>query len=106
HNINLLDSFFAEDFADHDVDSTWGLKELKAGFAEWYARFPDSHAQIDYMLADGDTVMAKIRLTGTMHNPQSGQATGKSMDMQGVAIFGLKNNKIVHRWRYFDNYLM
>jgi len=109
HNADLVDSFFTADFVDHQMDPApaLGMEGMKSSMKEFFAAYPDAHVKAEFMIAEGDTVMAKLVMTGTNSGPLKGMAaTNKSIDIQGIAVFALKGNKFSARWRYFDDLKM
>lgn len=107
HNPTAVDSFCAADFVDHNPDpghSGKGTAELKTSFGDFFTAFPDVHVKTNFMVAEGDTVVAHVTLTGTNSGTLGGMpATNKSMTVDGVDIIHLKDGKAVERWGVFDN---
>ena len=68
---------------------------------------PDVHMTTEYMIASGDTVFAKIKMTGT-NSGGTGQmpATNKSFDVEGVDIIVMKDGKAAERWGYAEEMKM
>src|SRR3954468_10192857 len=68
HNADMVDSFCTADFVDHNPDmgrTGKGIDDLKASFKDFFAGFPDVHMTPDFMVAEGDKVVAHITVTGT-----------------------------------------
>jgi steroid delta-isomerase-like uncharacterized protein len=105
HNANLVDSFFTASFIDHDESSDPITSDsLKKGFEMFFAAFPDVRLEPHFLLADGDTVMARVTMKGTNTGPMMGMpATNKAIDIDGAVIFVIKDGRIAERWRYFDD---
>ncbi len=111
HNVDMVDSFFTSDFVDHQLEpekSKIGAEGVKAAFKnDFFTSFPDAHLKVHFMLASGDTVMAKVTMTGTNTGLLNGKpATNKSINFDGIAVFVLRDNKIAERWRFFNDVLM
>ena len=65
--------------------------------------FPDRTDTIEQMIADGDMVGMQFRVTGTHQGNFFGiPATGRSIDIQEVAIMRLEDGKIVEGWFMAD----
>ena len=65
--------------------------------------FPDRADTIEQMIADGDMVGMQFRVQGTHEGNFFGiPATGKSIDIQEVAIMRLEDGKIVEGWFMAD----
>ena len=110
HNAEMVDSFFTADVKDHMDELSEpivGADSMKSGFREFFATFPDAHLQTHFMVAEGDTVVAKVTMTGTNTGPlRGGPPTGKAINVSGTAVFVLKDGKINERWRNFDDVAM
>ncbi len=69
------------------------------GFRGYVARvraaFPDFHNQIDELLAEGDTVAARLTYSGTHRGELYGAApTGKRVEYGGTAFFRISDGQI------------
>ena len=106
HNVDAIDSFCNADFVDHNPDqghSGKGIDDLKASFKEFFAGYPDIHAATDFMVAEGDTVVAHLTMTGTNSGPMGGMpATNKQSKVDLIDIIVLKDGKASERWGIFD----
>jgi predicted ester cyclase len=111
HNVSMIDSFCMPDFTDHNPSpghSGKGIDDLKASFTEMMAAFPDMKASTDFMVADGDTVVAMVTMSGT-HTGALGPmpATNKSFSIKGIDIVVLNNEgKATQRWGVFEDMAM
>ena len=60
---------------------------------------PDWNTTIEDMLAEGDKVVARIRMAGTHTGDFFGiPATGKRVEFTGIYIVQIANGKIVEHW--------
>lgn len=60
---------------------------------------PDWHTEIEDLIAEGDKVVARIRMTGTHTGDFYGiPATGKRIEFTGIYIVRIANGKIVEHW--------
>src|SRR5258708_2017698 len=105
YNTNTLDALsevLAPDFVSHNLvkgtpNSLAGLKSLNA---DTLAAYPDFQVSIEDLLADADKVIMRFVMTGThtgapfMDIP----ATGNKMQVTGISIFRLVDDKIVEHW--------
>ena len=65
--------------------------------------FPDIHYTIEDLIAEGDRVTVRWTWTGTHRGEFNGiQPTGKSVTNEGVAIFQLRDAKIIRSWTLTD----
>jgi steroid delta-isomerase-like uncharacterized protein len=60
---------------------------------------PDWHTSIEELIAEGDKVVARIRMSGTHTGDFFGiPATGKHVEFTGIYIVRIVNGKIVEHW--------
>jgi steroid delta-isomerase-like uncharacterized protein len=66
--------------------------------------FPDLRIDVEQMLASGDYVIVRARLTGTQKGPYAGIApTNKSVSWRACNVVELRNGKAVRGRIYADN---
>ena len=76
-----------------------GIKGAKAVHQVMLAGFPDYKTSIEDMVAEGDRVAVRIRMTGTHTGTFMGTpASGNKIDFTGMYIARLKDGKIVEHW--------
>ena len=81
-----LDELIAPDYVDATLQLK-GLKGFKQSVTLLYEGFPDIHATIDDMIAEGDKVWDRVTLTATHTGEYRGLApTGKKIAFKGVRI--------------------
>ncbi len=107
HSIDAIDSIFAEDFVDHVAINgglfLGGIDGLKRGYATFLNAFPDLHATVEDLIAEGDKVVAYKTLTGTHRGTHLGiPATGKRVQHKIISIYGIKNGTIAEYWGLQD----
>lgn len=87
-----LASFPAMDLAGH--------KEFSAAF---YAGFPDLEHRVDEVIAEGDRVAVRFRVTGTNTESFMGSpASGKPIEFDGLALMTVESGKVTELWGQFD----
>jgi steroid delta-isomerase-like uncharacterized protein len=60
---------------------------------------PDWRTEIEDLIAEGDKVVARIRMTGTHTGDFYGiPATGKRVEFTGIYIVRIANGKIIEHW--------
>jgi steroid delta-isomerase-like uncharacterized protein len=110
HNISKIRSFCTNDFIDHHPDPGHdgkGLDDITAMFNEMFTAFPDLHATIEFMVAEGDMVVVYLTVTGTNTGPFSNMPpTNKSVKINGIDIIKIKNGKAIERWGVFQDLSM
>ena len=108
-NAGDIDGFaelLAHDFVDHE--SLPGLAPTKDGvrifFGMQRAAFPDLRMDAEDVIAGGDKVVARVRYTGTNKGAFMGMpATGKSVDVQLIDIFGFGDDgRVYEHWGVMD----
>jgi len=76
--------------------------------AEMLARaFPDQHYELQEMVAEGDTLVVRWRMTGTHKRDLVGPtmtvpATGKRLDMWGMSMYRIEDGMAKEIWERFD----
>lgn len=96
----------ADDIIDLDVRfrgslgmSVQGIDSFKNYVETVRAAFPDFHNAIEELIAEGETVVARLTYTGTHQGELFGFApTGRRVTYDGVAIFRVSRGKIAEGW--------
>jgi steroid delta-isomerase-like uncharacterized protein len=66
--------------------------------------FPDAHATIEDLIAEGDTVVARLTQTGTHQGALFGLApTGTSVTTTAMQFFRFANGQLVEAWANRDD---
>ena len=100
----------ADDFIEHEVAP--GLAPTKTGtkeiFAMMIAAFPDLRFDPEDILADGNKVVGRAKVTGTNESGFMGMpATGKAFDIQAIDIIQFGEDGLAHEhWGIMDNLSM
>ena len=71
------------------------------------AAFPDLHYDIEDLVAEGDTVVARWRMRGTHEGDLAGPTmtippTGKRIDVWGMSLCRIEGGKVTENWEGFD----
>ena len=104
-DLDELDELMVPGFVDHnpEPDQAPGAEGVKEAFRRLRSGFPDMKLTPEAIYTDGDTVIARVRLTGTHNGEYFGiPPTGKSIDITGIDIVRLEEGKAVERWGVFD----
>jgi steroid delta-isomerase-like uncharacterized protein len=111
-NMAVADELLAANFVNHDpVDTpeTCNLEAYKQNVSGTRTDFPDFHATIEEMIAEGDKVVTRWTCTGT-HLGKSGDIeiapTGKQVTIEGVTIDHIAGGKIVEEWWFRELMVM
>ena len=76
-----------------------GLEGAKVVHQTTLIGMPDYHTNIEDLIAKGDTVVARVTMTGTHTGNFWGiPATGKRVNLTGIYIVRIANGKIVEHW--------
>ena len=76
-----------------------GIQGAKAAHRIMLAGFPDYQTRIDDLIAEGDKVVARVRITGTHTGDFYGiPPTGKHIDLSGIYIVRIADGKLVEHW--------
>jgi steroid delta-isomerase-like uncharacterized protein len=82
-----------------------GLEGARAVHQKTLLGMPDFHTEIQDLVAEGDTVVARVLMTGTHTGDFYGiPATGKRVEFTGVFIARIENGRIVEHWGEEDSY--
>jgi predicted ester cyclase len=101
-NLALLDDLIAPDYVDTTLQLK-GLKGFKQSVTLLYEGFPDIHATIDDIIAEGDKVWDHVTLAATHTGEYRGLApTGNKIAFKGVRIWRIVNSKVVERESFYD----
>ena len=104
---DLVEEFLTENIELHGSCIPLGLEVVKQWCATFATAFPDGYTTIEEMIAEQDRVAARTTFNGTHHAELQGiPATGKTVNMPGIAIFRLDNGKITEGWLVNDNLSM
>ena len=104
-DLDELDELAHPDFVDHNPDpgQVPGIAGVKEAFRATRAAFPDLKAVPKAMYVDGDTVISRVRITGTHKGDFIGiPATGSSIDVEVIDIVRIVDGKAKERWGIFD----
>jgi len=96
-NLALVDELFAADYMIHDPqapDFPGGHAAFKQFVTNLRTGFPDIHVTIEDMMAEGDKVVWRWRITGTHTGELMGiPPTGRPVTMTGIVISRFVNDK-------------
>jgi predicted ester cyclase len=102
--VDPLDEVVAPDFVDHDPlpGQAPGLVGMKQAVGLFRAAFPDGRLAVEELIAEGDKVVARVRLSGTQVGAFAGaEPTGRPMTAEGVETYRVARGKIVEGWSHF-----
>jgi predicted ester cyclase len=89
-DLSMLDEFMAPDYVDH-TNQLRGREDVKQFYTGAFRDFPDFHRTIEDIIAEGDKLWVRFKITGTAR-------TGKKIELESVNIFRIANGKVVEGW--------
>lgn len=101
----VIDELFAPDWVYHGAggQEIHGPEELKQFLSIYFSAFPDFHANVEDLIAEGDRVASRATCYGTHKGELMGIApTGKRVTVPVICISRLANNKIVEDFELVD----
>lgn len=80
-----------------------GPEGVKHVFATLHEAFPDLHISVEDVIAEGDKVVARERITGTHRGDYMGlPATGKQVAYNEIVIARFADGRIIETWGVVD----
>lgn len=105
-NLDALEEVLATNVVDHSPapGQPPGIEGVKQFFGMLFAAFPDFYMTVEDMIAEGDKVVARVRINSTHQGEFMGiPPTGIQVTQTGIDILRIANGKVVERWGEFDN---
>lgn len=99
-----LREFIADDVVIHGQGGQEinGLDEYLSG--DDNDAFPDSHLEIEEMLAEGDTVVVRMTFTGTHEGNMHGiPPTGEEIEIQVMSTYRIEDGQLAEGWFVEDD---
>ena len=103
-DVSGLRELWSADVVERFPDRTCrGVDEVAGYFEDTFAALPDLHLEVISIVEQGDDVFAHWKLTGTHDGPVQGiEGTGKSIELDGIDHFVLRDGRIVSNFVVFD----
>ncbi len=105
-NFDVLDDLFAPGYREHQFGLKPTVQGMKEDFAYLRNAFPDLHMTIEDMIADEDTVWARMVARGTNDGPFMGPPTGKSIEITVIDVLRFENGLAVDHWGSPDRFAL
>ncbi len=105
-NLDILDEVYAPDVVWHEPDQDiQGLEEARQFVNMYKTAFPDLHATVEDVIAEGDKVVTRYTVRGTHQGEieEFGPPTGRQVEIKGITIHRIESGKIVEEWERYDN---
>src|SRR5689334_20820559 len=101
----MVDEVVSPRFTSHDWpdDGRSGPMAFRDYYAAIRSAVPDARYEVDDLIAEGDKVVVRWRLLGTLEGDFGGIApTGKAIELKGIAIYRLESGMLMERWVVSD----
>lgn len=103
-NMTVIDEVFHPEIHFEDPAFPPGLDGIKQLVEKNNRSFDHWHFTIHEMLCDGDRVVVRWNGNGMHAHSWMGEApTGNTVNLNGIAIYEIENNKIIADWVVPDN---
>ena len=84
-----------------------GLENVKRFYYSFWKVFPDARVTAHDLIGEGDTLVARYTITGSMREPFMGVApTGQQIELPGISILRFRDGKCFERWTCSDSLLL
>jgi predicted ester cyclase len=104
-NLDALNDCFPPTYTEHQFDLPSTLEELKGSISFLRDTFAPFSLSIEDMVADGDTVWARMTGRGTDSKGVMGRpSTGRSFAIAVIDVCRFEDNKIVEHWGVPDRF--
>ena len=104
-NLEVLDDIVSPDYSYHgpgDVRLN-GLADLRQFISQYHTAFPDLNFTVEDMIAEGDKVVTRFKISATHTGELTGTApTGNQVNATGIFIVRIVDRKVVAEWENFD----
>ena len=110
-NVGAINQYIAAEFTENTpppgIEVSPGREGMTMMINMLATGFPDSHATIDLLVAEGDLVVGRMTTTGTHAGDFMGMpASGKSFSMSEIHIIRMVNGMAVEHWGNSDDMSM
>ena len=105
-NTGAIDQLMASNFIEHNVlppGLPSGREGVKAMMTMLHGAFPDFHATVDDIVAEGDRVVVRSTWDGTQKGEFLGiPASGKHFTIPVIDIMRIGDSKVMEHWSVID----
>ncbi len=105
-NPESFNEVYAPDVVWHNPDQDiQGIEEAKQFMAMFQTAFPDMHATVEDVIAEGEQVVTRVTLRGTHQGETElfGPPTDRQVEGQGITIHRIEGGKIVEEWNSWES---
>jgi steroid delta-isomerase-like uncharacterized protein len=104
-DVGAIDELLTDDFVEHNLwpGQTPGRQGTKEFIAHLLQAFPDLEVAIENQIAEGDTVAAVLRMSGTHQGDFVGiPATGRKVIVQFMDMSRVRDGRFCDHWGLAD----
>lgn len=104
-DVGLVERLFAPDFANRSplLGQQPGVAGIRQFVSRFRRAFPDCAVSVDLQLAESDRVVTRYTVRGTHRDTFQGvAATGRAIQVSGIAIHRVAGGRIAEAWGYWD----
>ena len=106
-DLDAFDEFIAADAVEHDPQNPFremrGPEGAKRNAEMYHSAFTDGRFEAHEQIAEGDFVVTRWTAKGTNDGELMGMPpTGKGVEIEGIGIDRIVNEKIVESWSCWD----
>jgi predicted ester cyclase len=100
--------FYSDDIIVHGYQGIKpGLDNVKQFYCAFWRVFPDAQVTAQELIGEGDTLVARYTITGTVHEDFMGvAATGQRIELPGISILHFRNGQSFERWTCSDSLIL
>jgi steroid delta-isomerase-like uncharacterized protein len=104
-NVDAIDELLTEDFVEHTPAPGQAMDRqgAKDFIGQVLQAFPDLDVEIENEIAEGDTVSAVVRMTGTHRAEFAGvPATGRKVSVYAMDVTRVRDGRFSEHWGLAD----
>ncbi len=102
-NLDAMDELLTSDGVDHTFGSQ-SAEQAKQFFGMVQQAFPDVHAEVHDVIAEGDLVAVRLTARATPIAPFMGvPPTGRSYEIGEMHFFRVRGGRVTEHWHEFDS---
>lgn len=100
--------FYSDDIIVHGYQGVGpGLESVKQFYYAFWRVFPDAQVIVQDLIGEGDALVARYTITGTMQQDFMGvAAAGQRIELPGISILHFRNSQCFERWTCSDSLLL
>ena len=102
----ILEEVYAPDLVWHEPDrDIRGSEEARRFLGAYKTAFPDLHATVEDVIAEGEKVVTRWTVRGTHRGEteEFGPPTDRQLEIEGITVHRIEDGKIAEEWERYDN---